>query len=123
MELRWKCEVVLHGVSRTEYLGVFAADHCSDHIELHLEWQRGREAVDINFIRGDALRFQENLVPLLFWKLHDLVLDGWAVTRTDSLDNPGVERRLVEVVADDLSRSVGRVGDMAGQLTADLGKD
>ncbi len=41
----------------------------------------------------------------LLGKLHHLVFDARAVARPDAFDHAGVERRLVEVAADDLVRS------------------
>ena len=50
-------------------------------------------------------------------KTHDLVLDRWAVTRTDAFDDAGEQRRSIECSANDFMRA--RIGsrDPARQLT------
>ena len=46
----------------------------------------------------------------------ELVLDGWAITRTDALDLAGIHGGLVEVVAHELAGFGGRVGHPARDL-------
>ncbi|CFV97220.1 Uncharacterised protein [Bordetella pertussis] len=63
-----------------------------------------------------AFRFQEYLVRCLVRKTMDLVLDGWAVTRPHSFDDPTVHGRTVQTATDDFVRAGIGMRDPARQL-------
>src|SRR5689334_818190 len=107
MELGWKCEVVFNGVSRPHDLGVFASDDRPDEFDLDFKWETGGETVYVDLIRRDAFRFEKNLLSFLLGEFDDLVFNGRAVTRSHSLDDAGVHRRLVKVRANDLGGIIG----------------
>ena len=116
MELGWEGEVVFDGVSRAHDFGVFAADDGVDHFDLDVERKGGGEAVDVDFVGGNAFGFEEDLLAFLFGELDDFVLDGGAVAGADAFDDAGIHGRFVEVGADDRGGGVGGVSDMAGEL-------
>src|SRR5262249_9678823 len=88
LELRGIREVIFDSVSRSKDLCILAADDSSHHRELNIKRQARRKTVYVNLVRPDSFRLEENLLPLLIRKLHDLVLNGWAVPRTNSLNHP-----------------------------------
>ena len=90
MELGREGEIVLDGVGGAEDFGVFAADDGLDHLHLDLEREGGREAVDVDFVRRDAFRFEKQLLSLLLREFDDFVFDGGAIARADALDDAGV---------------------------------
>ena len=57
-------------------------------------------------------------MPRLVRKADDLILDGRAVARADALDLAAVERRAVEVFADDLVGFARGIGQIADRLIA-----
>jgi len=57
------------------------------------------------------------VVPCFFGEFHDLVFDGRAIARPFGLDHTGVERRTVEIVADDPVRFLIRIRDPARELS------
>ena len=55
-------------------------------------------------------------MTVLFGKLDYLVLDRWTVSRADALDLPGIERRLVQIVAYGLVQTQRGITDVAVDL-------
>src|SRR5579863_6526061 len=55
-------------------------------------------------------------MPRLIGKLDDLVFDGGAVPRTNSLNLPAIEGRPGDAVAEKLMRFLRRIGDIARYL-------
>ncbi len=90
---------------------------------MDLERQAGRKAIDVNFIRLYPFRFEENLVPVLIRKFHDLVFNGWAVSRSDALNLSRIKWRLMEVLSDDLGCLIVREGHVTGQLAIQFGQN
>ena len=123
MELGWEAEVVFNSVGGPEDLGVLTADDGLHQLDLDIEWQGGGEAIDVDFIGANALRFEEDLVALLICEPHNLVFDRRAVSWSNALDNPGVERGLVQIGLDDVGRCLGGISDVAWQLASDTLKD
>ena len=123
VKLRGVREIILHRVGRAHDFRPLAPNDRPHQVHLHLERQARREPVHVNLIRRDALRLEENLMPLLLRELHDLILNARAIPRTHPFDDARIHRRLVQVRADDRRRGVRRVGEVAGQLPADLFKD
>ena len=62
--------------------------------------QGGRDAVGVDRVVVEALRFQEDLVAVAVGEAHHLVLDRGAVARPAALDGAGEQRRAVDVGAD-----------------------
>ena len=50
-------------------------------------------------------------------KAHDLVFDGWTVTRTHTFDHARIHRRLIQRAANNVVGLFGRVRDVAGNLS------
>src|SRR5437867_6395080 len=53
-------------------------------------------------------------------ELHDLVFDGWTIARSPSADRPAVQRRFLEMRADDLLHFFPGPRDPAWQLRRQL---
>ena len=109
-------EVVLDRVAGAGDVRVLEAADAAHHLQLHVERQRGGDAVGVDLDDAQAFGFDEDLVAGLFRKAHHLVLDGRAVARADALDLAAVQRRAVQRVADDLVGLFGGVGDPAADL-------
>jgi hypothetical protein len=58
-------------------------------------------------------------VPFLVGESDDLVFNGRAIPGPNTLDYPGVQRRFVQVGADDPGCGIGCIGNMAWELTID----
>ena len=89
-----------------------------DHFDLNFEGKAGREPVDVDFIGGDPLWFQEDL---MFWFVGEpdvFVFNARTITGSDALNDSGVHRGLVQILQDDLPGAIGGMGDVAGFLTA-----
>ena len=68
-------------------MGVLAPLDGAHQRELHVEGQRGRDTVRVDFLRGQPLGLEEDLVLVSLRETHDLVLDRWTVTWSDTLDH------------------------------------
>ena len=66
-------------------MGVFKAFDGMHQIELHIKWQTGRDSIWVEFVCGQPLGLQEDLVTALVRKAVYLVLDAGAITRPDTL--------------------------------------
>ena len=91
------------------------ADRAHD-LQLHIKRQRRRNPVRVNLVRIQTFRLQKHVMAGLIGKAMNLVFDRRAVTRAHALDHPGVHRGAVEVVANNLVRTLVGVGNPAGQL-------
>ena len=63
---------------------LFEAGDAADHRFLHIEGQRGADAVAINLVGVEAFGLEENLVAGLIGEAHHFVFDGGAVARADA---------------------------------------
>ena len=95
---------------------VLQPGHRLHHRQLGIERQAGRDAVRIDLVRPKSLGLKINLVRGLVGKTMDLVLDRRAVTRSDTLDHPGKQRRAVQRQPDDLVGALIGVRHPARQL-------
>ena len=86
------------------------------HLMLHILRKRGRHSSDIHLIRVKPLRLNENLMPVLIRKLYHLILNGRTVTRPGSLYDSRIDRRPVQIIADNLMRFLICVSQPAGHL-------
>src|SRR5690606_11087047 len=103
--------VIFDGVARTQDVGVFHAAYRPHDLQLHIEGEGRGNPVGIQLVGGQAFGLDEHLVLILVGKAMDLVFDRWAIARTDPLDDAGVHRRAIQVVADDLVGPLIGVGD------------
>ncbi len=55
-------------------------------------------------------------MSFLVCKPHDLIFDGWAISRANPLDDSAVEGRSIEAALNDLMGRGVCVGDVAGDL-------
>src|SRR5678815_3045965 len=85
-ELSWKREIVLHRIGRAHDISVFAADDCSNHLDLHFEWKTSREAIHVNLFCRNPFGFQEDLLTFLVRKLNDFIFNRWTIARPGSFN-------------------------------------
>ena len=123
MELGGEGEIVFDGVGGAEDFRIFAANDGADHFVLALEGEAGGEAVDVDFVGGDALGFKEYLVRGFVGEFNDLILDARAVAGADSFDDAGIHGRLVDVRPDDLAGALGGAGDVTRELATETRED
>jgi hypothetical protein len=109
-------EVVLDGVARPHDLGVLEAGDAVHQPLLHVERKGRRDAVGVDLLRLESVRLEDHLVPLTIGEANDLVLDGRTVANPGGVDDAGIERRAVEVVADEGVRGRRRPRHVAGDL-------
>ncbi len=64
----------------------------------------------------EPFRLHEYLVRVPVGEAHDLVFDRRAIARAGAFDLPGIERRAVEIVADQIMARRGGAGDMTRHL-------
>ncbi|MNF42940.1 hypothetical protein D3C84_240100 [compost metagenome] len=108
--------VVFDRVAGTNDMGVLHATDGADDLQLHIEGQRGGDAVGVKLVGGQAFRLEENLVAVLVGEAMDLVLDGRAIARADAFDHTGIHRRAIKIAGDDFVGSCIGVGDPAAHL-------
>ena len=89
-------------------------------LELDADGQGSGEPVHVQLVRVEPFRLEENLMPLRVGELHDLVLDRWAIPRTPRRDGAAVQRRLLQVPADDVLHFLTGPRDPARHLTGPL---
>src|ERR1043165_1996353 len=109
-------EIVFDGVAWANHLGGFQAPHGVENLALHVNRQTRRHAVNVDFVRIDTLRLKHNLVTILVMKLHYLVFNRRAVTRANTLDLATVERRAVDIRANELVDLLVGMRDVAANL-------
>ena len=113
--------VVFDRVARPRHVRPLQAAYRMHDTQLHVEWQRGRDAVRIDLVGIEALRLQEDLVRGASGEAADLVLDRRAVARPGALDLAVVERRAVARRVYQRVRCLVRGGDMARYLARMIG--
>src|SRR5262249_437745 len=109
-------EVVFDRVPRPKNVRVLEALDRPDQRELYVEWQAGRDAVRVDFLRRQSLRLEQDLVARLAGEPVDLVLDRRAIAWANAGDDAGEHRRAVEAGANDVVRTAVRLRDPARQL-------
>src|SRR5205809_1411235 len=97
-------------------MGLFASCDGAHQRNLNIEWERRRNAVGVDLVRGKPLRLQKDLVAMARCKTSDFVLYRRAVSRPYSLDDTGVQRRAIECTADNVVGVLIGVGDPAWKL-------
>src|SRR5690606_19539518 len=116
VDLRRREEVILDRVAVLEDARLAKRRDRREDLVLHVPWKARRDAVQVDPRGVETFRLEEDLMALLLGEAHDLVLDRRAVTRPDALDRPGVHRRAVEVLANDLVSPLVRPRDVAFDL-------
>ena len=109
-------EVVLHGVARPQHLRAFEPRQRVHQPLLDVGRQAHRTAVDVDLPDVPPFRLQEDLVPLVMRKPHDLVFERRTVARADAFDLPVVERRTVDVGPHEVVRALRRMRPVADDL-------
>ena len=107
--------VVFDGVGRAGDLRALQPGYGMQHLHLHLLRHGAGKALDIELLRVQAHGLDEELVALLFGEGHHLGLDARAVARPCAGDAARIERRAVEVRADDVVRALVGVGEVAAR--------
>src|SRR5204863_4561283 len=87
-----------------------------EHACLDIDRHAGGHPVHVNLIRVQALRFKEQLVSRLVWKLYDLVFDGWTISRANAFNLATVERRTCDAISKYRMGLFCCVGDVTGNL-------
>src|SRR6185437_14506501 len=119
-QLRRGIVVVLDGVPGPRHLRTLEPRDRMQELELDVRGQGGRESVDVQLVGVEPLGLKEDLVPRSIRELHDLVFDRGTVPRTPPADRSAVERRLLEVILDDLLHRLAGPGDPAGDLPREV---
>ena len=78
--------VILDGVARTIDVHILQTRYLAQCRELHLLWQRRREAIDVVFVGISTLWLKEELMLLLVGKGAQFVLDARALAWADALN-------------------------------------
>ena len=108
--------VVFHRIAPAHDLGCLQARHHPDHGILHIAWQAGGDAVDVDLLRPAPLRLEEELVAVPIGETHDLVFDARAVARAARFDLAGIHRGTMEIGPDQGMDLGGGARDPAREL-------
>ena len=109
-------EIIFDGIAGTQHFGVLEPGNGLQELLLHILRQRSGDAVGIDGVVVQALRFEENLMALAAGEPDHLVLDGWAIARPGAGDLARIHRRQVKVFFDQGVAGRGRAGDVAADL-------
>ena len=109
-------KIIFNGVTGARNVGLLETLHGTHQGQLHVEGQTGGDAVRIDLVRRQSLRFDEDLVRILVGKAHDLVFNRWAVARAHALDDTAVHRRTIQPGTDDIVGVCVSVGNVAADL-------
>ena len=120
-QLPWFDDIVLNGVTWAHEGCLLQAGNAVQHFELNLFGHGGGEVADVVFSGVPAFWLEENLVARLIGETHHLILDGWAVARTNPFNHTGEHRRTAEVLANDVVGVLVGVGHPAGELILKVG--
>ena len=112
-QLRGIDAVVLDGIGAALHLGVFQSRNGADNIDLHVLRQRGRQTLNVQLLRMQTHRLNEELVAFLIRKRDDLRLNRGAVARAGAFNGAVEERTAVKIGADDLVRARFGIGKPA----------
>ena len=101
-ELGGRVVVVLDRVSRARHPRPLETRDRVQKLELNGHGQGSGQPVDVELVGVEPFRLEEDLMPLRVGELDDLVFDRRAVARTARGDRAAVQRRLLEVAANDV---------------------
>ena len=105
--------IVLDGIGQAGQFAAAQAGNGAVHLPLHVLRQGGGHALHIPFPALPALRLQKDLMPVLVGKLHDLILNAGAIPGSHAVDLARIQRRPVQIAADDLVGLRGGPGEVA----------
>ena len=105
--------VVFNGVGRAHELQMLKALYGAVHGVLHVFGQAGGHALKVHLLCVLAARLYKYLMARLFRKAHHLVFNRGAVARPDALNGAAVQRRAVQVCADNVMGGFVCKGDIA----------
>ena len=94
--------VIFNRIGVAHDADILKADNRAIDLHLYIFRQGGRKTLQIHLLGIQSHRFHKGLVAWFFCKAHYLVLDTWTIARTDALDHSSVQRRTMDVVADNL---------------------
>ena len=84
--------IIFDGVPDPHHLYTLQSGNAAQHSELDVFGQAGIHALDVDFGCAPPFGLQEDLVGTLTGKTHDLVFNGGAIARANTLNNTCVER-------------------------------
>src|SRR5699024_7582743 len=108
--------IVLDRVAGARDMGVLEAGNGVHQRLLRVKTETGGNAVRINLAHGQTFGLDEDLMRRLVRKTHDLVFDGRAITRADTLDIAGINRRLRQMRTNNVVRALVGVSNVATDL-------
>src|SRR5438067_39196 len=80
MELCRLNEIILNRITRPDHLGRFETFYIAQNLALHIDRKTRRHAIDVNFVRVDSLRLENNLMPIFILKFNDFILNRRTVS-------------------------------------------
>ena len=110
------CAVIFDCIGVSHDLCVLESGQRMQHFYLHIGWERGGKALQIDFGGISAHWFYKQLMALLVGKTNKFVLNRGAVARSCAVDLAGVHSASRNVFSDDAMRFRVRVNDMATDL-------
>ena len=105
--------VVLDGVGGAGHHRVLQPGNGVQHLDLHLLRQGGGETLNVQLLRVQPHRLDEQLMPGLVGKPHHLRLDGRTVPGPHALDDAAVNGAAVQILPDDAVGLLIGVGEVA----------
>src|SRR6266516_3890054 len=108
--------VIFDRVANTHHLNVLQGGNTAQHSKLYIFRETGIRSLDIYFASTPPFGLQEDLMPLLIGKAHNLIFNGGTIARTNTLDYAGIKRGAVQVVTNDLVGTLVSMYQIAGQL-------
>ena len=113
---QWVDAVILDGIARPHHLAMAKPRQGVEHVHLHVVGQAGAHALYIHFPRAAALRLDEQLMPLLVPKPHQLILDAGAIPGACARHQAAVHGAAMDVIQNDLMGFGVGIGKIAGVL-------
>lgn len=104
--------VVFDGVAEAHHLATMETGHGAQHRDLHLSRQARTHTLHIHLVCAEALRLDEDLVPVFVRKAHELVLDARAIARAGGVDLSAVDCGSMKVIENHAVRIRIGVGEV-----------
>ena len=108
--------VILDGITRTVYLGLFQSRNQMESLHLNIFRKRGGKTVEVIFICVASLWFKEELVTCTVGETNNLIFYGRTITGTHTLDASLEHRGLFETLLEYLVYLLVGVGNPATEL-------
>ena len=116
VERPWIDVVVLDRVARPDHAGIFQPGNGPEQRLLHIAGQGGRNPVRIDRVVVEPFRLEVDLMARFVGEADDLVLDRRAIARPGAADLAGIDRRAMQVGADQIVAGGAGMGQMTGDL-------